>query len=148
MKILRKTGSARGTSAPIAAGRARLHGRALGVDELIPHHRVFNVIENVLVRSSLVMMRVGIDDHEFFVAAVFRLLLGVGEKPSGVELLRIGIADDRRGAVRRTAVAGEPLRDHPPRQAPGVNRELPVLTRISLSFTSRVPPVSPQCFAK
>src|SRR6202012_5986825 len=73
------------------AGRARQRGLALGVHELIAHHRIFDVLIDLLVRAGLVMMRVSVDDHEIFVVLILGLLVRMREKALGVEFVLTGI---------------------------------------------------------
>ena len=78
-----------------AAGRAVHGGAALGEIELIAKHRALDILMDLVLSGALVMMSVGVDDHEVFVAARDSLVFGLGQMAAGVEFIPGRVSDGR-----------------------------------------------------
>ncbi len=87
--------AARHHAVALGAGQARAHGELL-------QHRVFHVFEDLVERLQLVVVRVDVDDREVPVAALARLLRGVGEQLGGVEFLDRHAAEIGQRQVHHT----------------------------------------------
>ena len=65
-------------------------GAALREIELVAQNRTLDILMDLVVRGALVMIGVSVDDHEIFVAARHRLVLGLGQVASRMELFPDG----------------------------------------------------------
>ena len=83
----------------LIADAARQHAGALraaalrGAARELLQHRIVHVVEDLVERFQLVVMRVDIDDREFVVAALARLVRRVREQLGGVEFLDRHLAE-------------------------------------------------------